>query len=110
MHLSLIGPTIIPNETPCFRCIGRGLEEEQPNDFSRVRKLFRPKRNIGNLSPLAGISASFTCFEAIRVLVKSDKLQPLMKGRRGEFNFLTSKLNFSEYSRLSDCEWCGQVS
>lgn len=110
LHLSLIGPTIIPNETPCFFCIERGLEGDQPEEFSRVKKLYRPKRNIGNLSPLAGISASFTCFEAMRVLVKSEKLRPLMIGRRGEFNFLTAKLNFSEYSKLPNCEWCGGES
>ncbi|MEZ4600747.1 MAG: ThiF family adenylyltransferase [Syntrophotaleaceae bacterium] len=109
LHLSLIGPTIIPKETPCFYCISRRLEGGHPEDFSRVRKLYRPKRNIGNLSPLAGISASFTCFEAIRVLVKSERLRPVMVGRRGEFNFLTSKLNFSEYSRMPDCEWCGSI-
>ena len=109
LHLSLIGPTILPYESPCLLCIGRGLKEDQSDDFSRVRKLYRSKRNIGNLSPLAGISASFACFEAIRVLVKSEKLRPEMTGRRGEFNFLTSKLNFSEYSRRRDCEWCGKV-
>lgn len=107
LHLSLIGPTIIPRKTPCYQCIKKGLENEQPEDFSRIRKLHRPRRNIGNCSPLAGISASFATFEALRVLVNSDKLKPLMVGRRGEFNFLTSKLNFSDYSRLPECEWCG---
>ena len=107
LHLSLIGPTIIPNKTPCFLCIKQGLEREQPEDFSKIKKLVRPKRNIGNLSPLAGISASFATFEAIRVLVKSDKLKPIMTGRRGEFNFLTSKINFSEYSQIQNCELCG---
>jgi molybdopterin-synthase adenylyltransferase len=108
LHLSLIGPTIIPYMSPCFQCIKIGLEEERPVDFTAVRKLHRAKRNIGNLSPLAGISASFSVFEAIRVLVRSERLHPIMTGRRGEFNFLTSKLNFSDYSRKSDCEWCGQ--
>ena len=108
LHLSLIGPTIIPYKTPCFQCIKYGLESEKPDDFSRVRKMHREKRNIGNLSPLAGISASFAVFEAIRVLISSEKLLPIMAGRRGEFNFLTSKLNFSEYPRVPKCSWCGK--
>ena len=107
LHLSLIGPTIIPYKSPCFQCIKEGLAKEQPSDFANIRKLHREKRNIGNLSPLAGISASFATFEALRVLVKSEKLLPIMTGRRGEFNFLTTKLNFSEYSRIPDCIWCG---
>ncbi len=107
LHLSLIGPTIIPYKSPCFLCIKCGLEKERPEDFSKVRKLYREKRNIGNLSPLAGISASFAVFEAMRVLVSSEKLRPVMIGRRGEFNFLTSKLNFSNYSRIPGCQWCG---
>jgi len=110
LHLSLIGPTIIPYKTPCYMCIKEGLKKEQPDDFSNIRKLDRRKRNIGNLSPLAGISASFTIFEAIRVLVKSERLMPYMTGKRGEFNFLTSKLNYSEYARIGDCVWCGTQS
>ncbi len=107
LHLSLIGPTIIPGKSPCFHCIQSGLEKEVPIDFTNTRKLYREKRNIGNLAPLAGISASFVAFESLRVLIASNKMLPYMMGKRGEFNFLTSKLNFSEYSKLPDCEWCG---
>jgi len=107
LHLSLIGPTIIPGKSACFHCIRSGLEKEVPIDFTNTRKLYREKRNIGNLAPLAGISASFVVFESLRVLIASDKMLPYMMGKRGEFNFLTSKLNFSEYPKLPDCEWCG---
>jgi molybdopterin/thiamine biosynthesis adenylyltransferase len=107
LHLSLIGPTIIPGKTACFHCIQSGLAKEVPIDFTKTRKLYREKRNIGNLSPLAGISASFVAFESLRVLVASTKMAPYMTNKRGEFNFLTSKLNFSEYPKLTDCEWCG---
>jgi hypothetical protein len=105
--LSLIGPTIIPHKTACFKCIGKGLELQQQEDFSSIRKLQRKKRNIGNISPLAGISASFTINESIRVLCQSDKLAPVMTNKRGEFNFLTSEVAFSNYEKLDDCFWCG---
>jgi len=52
LHLSLIGPTIIPFETPCYKCIELGLDQLQNEDFSHLRKLVRPKRNIGNLGRL----------------------------------------------------------
>lgn len=109
LHLSLIGPTIIPGISACFHCIQSGLEKEVPIDFTNTRKLYREKRNIGNLSPLAGISASFVAFESLRVLIASNKMVPYMMGKRGEFNFLTSKLNFSEYPKLPDCEWCSSI-
>ncbi len=108
LHLSLIGPTIIPNETACFKCIEKGLEDQQEDDFSNIRKLHRKKRNIGNISPLSGISASFTINESLRVLAKSERISPIMTNKRGEFNFLTSKVAFSGYEKRSDCTWCGQ--
>lgn len=107
LHLSLIGPTIIPHKTACFKCISKGLESQQEEDFSSIRKLQRKKRNIGNISPLAGISASFTINESIRVLCPSDKLSPVMVNKRGEFNFLTSEVSFSSYKKIDDCVWCG---
>lgn len=106
LHLSLIGPTIIPNISACFECISVGLKEQQIEDFSTIRKLHRSNRNIGNISPLAGISASFTINEALRVLCKSKRITPVMLNKRGEFNFLTSQLHFSEYNRQGFCEWC----
>jgi molybdopterin/thiamine biosynthesis adenylyltransferase len=110
LHLSLIGPTIVPGKTPCFHCIQKGLEKEVPVDFTNTRKLYREKRNIGNLAPLAGISASFVAFESLRVLIASNKMLPQMMGKRGEFNFLTSKLNFSEYPKLINCEFCNSIT
>ncbi len=107
LHLSLIGPTIIPNVSACFECINIGLKNQQADDFSTMRKLHKNNRNIGNLSPLAGVSASFTINEAIRVLCNTKRVSPVMVNKRGEFNFLTSKLHFSEYLRQEKCTWCG---
>lgn len=110
LHLSLIGPTILPGVSACFKCIQDGLNEKFPHDFSKIKKMLREKRNIGNLSSLAGITSSFVAFEALRVLIDSDKMPPFMTNKRGEFNFLTSKLHFSEYSKRVDCEWCNSIT
>jgi molybdopterin/thiamine biosynthesis adenylyltransferase len=106
LHLSLIGPTIIPNISACFECINIGLKQQQLDDFSTMRKLHRNNRNIGNISPLAGISASITINEALRILCKTNRISPVMLNKRGEFNFLTSQLHFSEYPRQKHCTWC----
>jgi len=92
LHLSLIGPTIIPNKTACYKCIDMELTSKMPDDFKFVKKLYRKNRNIGNVAPLAGISASFSINEAVRILSDNNKLTPQMTNKRGEFNFLTSQV------------------
>ena len=109
LHLSLIGPTIIPFETPCYKCIEMGLEQLQNEDFSHLRKLVRPKRNIGNLAPLAGISVSFTLNETIRTLLRGSFLYPYMSGRRGEFNYLNNQVNYTTFERQANCSWCSNT-
>jgi molybdopterin/thiamine biosynthesis adenylyltransferase len=106
LHLSLIGPTIIPFETPCFKCIEVGLERLQTEDFSHLRKLKRPKRNIGNLAPLANIAASYTVNEALKTLLRGKYIYPTMVGKRGEFNYLTGKANYTTFNKVTDCAWC----
>lgn len=109
LHLSLIGPTIIPFETPCYKCIEMGLEQLQNEDFSHLRKLVRPKRNIGNLAPLAGISVSFTLNETIRTLLRGSFLYPFMSGKRGEFNYLSNQVNYTTFERQANCSWCSNT-
>lgn len=108
LHLSLIGPTIIPNETACYKCIDMALSSTKSDDFKLIKKLYRKNRNIGNIAPLAGISASFSINEAIRVLTNSNKMLPQMINKRGEFNFLTSQVSYTNYKRNKNCPWCSK--
>lgn len=104
LHLSLVGPTIIPGPTPCFRCIQIALDKLNPS-LVGIKKLTRAKRELGNLAPLAGISASFVVNEGIRVLLRDYNLQPRMSGRRGEYNFVTQELHFSDFEVSQACPW-----
>lgn len=110
LHLSLIGPTVLPHKTACFECIRLGLEDAAPDDLRGVRKLARPKRNIGNVAPLAGIASSFTVNEALRCLLGDDRLPPYMVNKRGEYNFMTQQLRCTEFKKRPDCSWCGDAS
>jgi molybdopterin/thiamine biosynthesis adenylyltransferase len=107
LHLSLIGPTILPFESACYRCIEMGLDDQLEVGFSRLRKLVRPNRNIGNIAPLATISASYTLNEALKTLLSGTRLAPTMIGKRGEFNYIKGKAEYSIFPRRSDCTWCG---
>ncbi|MGB8957144.1 MAG: ThiF family adenylyltransferase [Tumebacillaceae bacterium] len=109
LHLSLLGPTCIPYHSACYECMRLTLDEINSPELKNIRKLARPNRNIGNLAPLTGISASFVVNEALRVAAKDNSLAPAMLNRRGEYNFLNNKINFIELPRRSDCSWCSEI-
>lgn len=103
LHLSLIGMTVLPGRTACYHCGRLTLEDLQGNDLVGLRKLARPWRNIGNLAPLAAITASFAVNEVIRIALSDDRIPPAMINRRGEFNFLTSEMHFTSLPPMPEC-------
>ena len=106
LHLSLIGQTVIPGKTACVKCFQKQLEEENKIDPKRVKKLMIRNRKIGSFGPMCSIIASFTGMEAIKVLTKCTF--PANVNRRGEFDIYTMDIQYSEYKRVADCEWCGE--
>ena len=103
LHLSLIGMTVIPGRTACFHCGRITLEELQGDELIGLRKLARPWRNIGNLAPLAAITASFAVNEVIRVALSDSRIPPAMVNRRGEFNFLTNEMHYTSLPPRREC-------
>lgn len=103
LHLSIIGMTVIPGSSACFKCGELTLKEQENRAIEGVRRLWRPKRNIGNLSPLAATASSFSASEVFRLAARSERMLPAMLNRRGEFNFLTNTLSFVDLPRRSEC-------
>ena len=103
LHLSLIGMTVLPGKTACYHCGRLTLEERQSDDLIDMRKLARPWRNIGNLAPLAAITASFAANEVIRLAISDTRVPPAMINRRGEFNFLTGEMHFVSLPARREC-------
>jgi molybdopterin/thiamine biosynthesis adenylyltransferase len=103
LHLSLVGMTVLPGQTACYHCGRLTLEALQTDDLVGLRKLARPWRNIGNLAPLAAITASFAASEVFRVALSDGRIPPAMTNRRGEFNFLTSEMHFTSLPPRSEC-------
>ena len=103
LHLSLIGMTVLPGKTACYHCGRLTLEEQQGDDLIDMRKLARPWRNIGNLAPLAAITASFAVNEVIRLAISDSRVPPAMINRRGEFNFLTGEMHFVNLPPRREC-------
>lgn len=103
LHLSLVGMTVSPGVSACFNCSRITLDELEDESLQGVRRLWRPKRNLGSLSPLIGITSSLAASEVLRLAVRSERLRPAMWNRRGEFNFLTNELSFVNLPPRSEC-------
>jgi len=108
MHLSLVGPTIIPGKTPCFHCISHGMDQLKVAEIEGAERVVKEHRNLGNLAPLAAISASFVANECLKLLLGLPNLKPTMIGKRGEFNFFTKKLVLEEYGVWDECPYCAR--
>lgn len=105
LHLSLIGPTILPFETACVKCLEVGLARETPPLPQGMTRLIRPTRKIGSFAPMSALSASFTVMEAIKVITRC--VSPANVNRRGEFDLQTRTIHYIDLPRRHDCEWCG---
>lgn len=106
LHLSLIGQTVIPGDTACINCFRKKLEEENKIDPERVKKLAVKNRKVGSFGPMCSMIASMIGMEAIKILTK--KIRPSNINRRGEFDIYTMDIQYKEYERRNDCEWCGK--
>lgn len=108
MHLSLVGPTVIPGKSPCFHCISHGMDQLKVAEIEGAERIVKEHRNLGNLAPLAAISASFVVNEYLKLLLDLPNLRPTMIGKRGEFNFYTEKLVLAEYGVWDECPYCSR--
>ncbi|WP_067178172.1 ThiF family adenylyltransferase [Sulfurospirillum sp. UCH001] len=111
LHLTLIGPSIIPFETACFDCIQFQLNFNDPVDeIINSRKLVRPNRNIGNIASTSIISSTFVVNETLKILLKSKKLYPTMTNRRGTINFFDNDIKFTNFFKMPTCKSCATDS
>lgn len=107
LHLTLLGPTIIPYETACYKCIDFQLNyNDTIDEILKSKKLVRPNRNIGNIVPMATITSSFVVNETIRTILKSKFLKPVMLNKRGNINFFTNNITFQDFFRDATCKEC----
>lgn len=107
LHLTLIGQTIIPNLTACFRCFEKSLHEKNLKDLQGIRKLNRDGRKLGSYPPLSGIASSLAALDAFKVLINSyESLQ--QANRRIEFSVEKNNFAIRDIGKDPNCEWCGE--
>lgn len=105
MHVSLIGQTVLPGKSACAKCFQLQLEETNTIDSQRVKKLQIKNRKVGSFGPMCSMIASFVGMEAIKVL--SGCTNPANINRRGEFDIYNMDIEYTDFVRRDDCEWCG---
>lgn len=98
-HLGFIGPTIIPGKTICWECVVESLESNY-----RDWKLIKSSRRVGSIGSLSAIVANLHAWEAIRVLTNIS--EPMMKNKRGEFDFITLNIEIFDIERNKKCGIC----
>ena len=106
LHLSLIGQTVIPNDTACIKCFEKTLAETNKIDTKRVKKLNVKNRKIGSFGPMCTIISSFIGMESIKILSKITV--PANLERRGEFDIYNMEIRYNSYPKRKDCDWCGE--
>ena len=106
LHLTLIGPTIIPFKSACFKCIQKQLNyNDQIDDLIKSKKFEQSQRNIGNIAPLAIISSTFTVNETIKLFTD---ILPTMINRRGSINFFNEEVSYQNFLKMPTCEDCSK--
>jgi molybdopterin/thiamine biosynthesis adenylyltransferase len=105
LHLTLIGQTIIPFETACFKCFEIALEKINGADFNALKRLDRSNRKLGSFSPLSGIAASLAALDAFKVLAGANAFLQ-QSNKRVEFNVNNRKFNIIDIPRNPNCQWC----
>lgn len=106
MHLSLIGQTVLPGASACAKCFQLQLEESNTIDSQRVKKLQIKNRKVGSFGPMCSMIGSFVGMEAIKILSKC--VEPANINRRGEFDIYSMNIEYKNFVRRDDCEWCGK--
>lgn len=106
LHLTLIGQTVIPYQTPCVKCFETALNKINDGQLNGVRKLKRLDRKIGSFGPLCAISASVTAIEAFKVLIGSYNTL-VTTGKRMEFRVKEQDFFIKEIIKDEHCSWCG---
>lgn len=104
-HVSLLGQTIIPFQTACYKCFDIQLKNRYNNKMNQLKKLIIPDRKIGSFGPMCTISASLSSLDAIKILSKL--IPPTNINKRGEFDIYKMDINYLKFDKLNDCPWCG---
>ncbi|GIO25025.1 ThiF family adenylyltransferase [Oceanobacillus sp. J11TS1] len=102
-HLGMIGPTIIPYETPCWGCYELQVKLPEWHEYELIKKR---TQTAPSLNLLSSIVACIHSFEIIKVIGEINV--PLLSGKKGELDFLDIAMEYDHFNRHPECKFCGK--
>lgn len=107
-HLASSGELIIPGITPCVDCYAGHFKKVLVNWKPEAHPVKDRHLEIGGLSSLSLLSASFAAIEIIKYICGLIDIKSYNK-TRGEFLFHTMDITYLEVDRNKNCEVCGGI-
>lgn len=95
----LIGPAVLPHQSPCYRCFSLRREANVP--LSQTT----PANDWGSVGPLPACVGSLLALEALRFI--SGVARPQTLGRVLRVDFLAAEMTSNRVLRLPNCPACG---
>lgn len=102
-HTGLIGPSIIPYKSACWKCFDKKYLKNV--DSSDLEVMINTRKSAGAVSILSSIVASIQTWECVKLITGIGDVQTL--NRKGFFDINTFEIEWEEIDRLDNCELCG---
>ena len=109
--MGLVGPTVIPNQSPCYKCYEMRRDfnlnnyEETMQYESRLREMPGIRNECMAPTPLAALVAAFIAVEALRLASRTE--YPQLFGRVLHLSFFGKDFSEHRLLRFPKCSACG---
>jgi molybdopterin/thiamine biosynthesis adenylyltransferase len=109
LHLTLIGQTVLPYKSACYKCFDTKLKAINEIEIKGLKKLHREKRKIGSFPPLSTIAASVSELDAFKILCELDDYV-VNSSKRIEFRIKEMDFEIMQIPKDNICEECTKES
>lgn len=107
LHLTLIGQSVIPYKSACFKCFDTKLNQINEPFTNNLKKLHRKNRKVGSFSPLCTLSASLASIEAFKILCELEEFL-INTSKRIEFGLRSMDFSIIDIPKDDNCTICSK--
>jgi molybdopterin/thiamine biosynthesis adenylyltransferase len=107
LHLTLIGQSVIPYKSACFKCFDTKLNQINEPFTHNLKKLHRENRKVGSFSPLCTLSASLASIEAFKILCDLEEFL-INTSKRIEFGLRSMDFSIIDIPKDDNCITCSK--
>jgi thiazole/oxazole-forming peptide maturase SagC family component len=107
-----IGPTIVPNITPCYECYlsrvnGHDENFKENQAFEKFKEENSDKIHPVQIPPLTSVAANLISFEIFKFL--TNILYPASMSSVIRYNLMTMNMSSSQILKIPRCDSCGRM-